>query len=125
VQPQITDSNEAAGRYHGSRLAAPTSRLSSDTGYVLWRAGKLAANAARGPLQALGVRPRQFVVLAFCDDHGPASQRTICDALGLDPSAAPDDRRVRLIVITAPRRAFRACLHRHVEEAIARMLRFD
>ena len=118
----------------------PTARLSSDMGYLLWRAGKLAASAARVALQSLEVRPRQFVVLAFCDEQGPVSQKAICDALGLDPSAGvavldsleqagyverhpdPHDRRVRLIFVTELGRTFRASCQREVDRAIERML---
>ena len=49
----------------------------------LARAGR---RAAEGFLEPSGLRPRHVVALTLLDDHGPAGQQGLAEALSLDPS---------------------------------------
>jgi DNA-binding MarR family transcriptional regulator len=99
-------------------------RLQDDAGYLLSRAGGMAVRAFNDALAPLGLRTRQYAVLAHIAEHGDSSQRRVAAALDLDPSTVvalvddleragwaerkqdPQDRRTRLIgATTAGRRA--------------------
>jgi MarR family transcriptional regulator, lower aerobic nicotinate degradation pathway regulator len=108
------------------RLAEPP-RLQDDAGYLLSRAGGMAVRAFNDALAPLGLRTRQYAVLAHIAEHGDSSQRRVAAALDLDPSTVvalvddleragwaerkqdPQDRRTRLIGATpAGRKALQA-----------------
>ena len=101
-----------------SRRAGPL-RLRDDAGYLLSRCGGMAVRSFNEALAPLGLRTRQYAVLAHIVEHGDSSQRRIAQALDLDPSTVvalvddlaaagwaerkqdPLDRRTRLIGATA------------------------
>jgi DNA-binding MarR family transcriptional regulator len=94
-------------------------RLRDDVGYLLSRCGGMAVRSFNEALAPLGLRTRQYAVLAHIAEHGDSSQRRIAQALDLDPSTVvalvddlaaagwaerkqdPQDRRTRLIGATA------------------------
>lgn len=94
-------------------------RLRDDVGYLLTRCGGMAVRSFNDALAPLGLRTRQYAVLAHIAEHGDSSQRRIAEALDLDPSTVvalvddlesagwaerkqdPLDRRTRLIGATA------------------------
>jgi DNA-binding MarR family transcriptional regulator len=101
-------------------------RLQDDVGYLLSRAGGMAVRAFNDVMEPLGLRTRQYAVLAYITEHGYSTQRHVAEALDLDPSTVvalvddleaagwaerrqnPQDRRTRLIgVTTAGRKALR------------------
>jgi DNA-binding MarR family transcriptional regulator len=109
-----------------ARLAEPV-RLQDDAGYLLSRAGGMAVRAFNDAMEPLGLRTRQYAVLAHIAEHGDSSQRRVAEALDLDPSTVvalvddlegagwaerrqdPQDRRTRLIGATpAGRKALQA-----------------
>ena len=106
--------------------AAQPPRLQDDAGYLLSRAGGMAVRAFNDVMEPLGLRTRQYAVLAYITEHGYSSQRRVAEALDLDPSTVvalvddleaagwaerrqnPQDRRTRLIGVTpAGRKALR------------------
>jgi DNA-binding MarR family transcriptional regulator len=94
-------------------------RLRDDAGYLLSRCGGMAVRSFNDAFEPLGLRTRQYAVLAHIAEHGDSSQRRIAEALDLDPSTVvalvddlagagwaerkqdPQDRRTRLIGATA------------------------
>jgi DNA-binding MarR family transcriptional regulator len=100
-----------------TRQAAPP-RLQDDAGYLLSRGGAMAVRAFNDAMEPLGLRTRQYAVLAHIAEHGDSSQRRVAEALDLDPSTVvalvddleragwaerkqnPQDRRTRLIGAT-------------------------
>jgi len=119
--------------------ASEPPRLQDDAGYLLSRAGGMAVRAFNDAMEPLGLRTRQYAVLAHIAEHGDSSQRRVAEALDLDPSTVvalvddleragwaerkqdPQDRRTRLICATpAGRKALRAAtdvvaaLHAHL-----------
>jgi len=101
-----------------SRRSGPV-RLRDDIGYLLTRCGGMAVRSFNDAMAPLGLRTRQYAVLAHIAEHGDSSQRRIAEALDLDPSTVvalvddlaaagwaerkqdPQDRRTRLIGATA------------------------
>jgi DNA-binding MarR family transcriptional regulator len=101
-----------------SRRAGPV-RLRDDVGYLMTRCGGMAVRSFNDAMAPLGLRTRQYAVLAHIAEHGDSSQRRIAEALDLDPSTVvalvddlaaagwaerkqdPQDRRTRLIGATA------------------------
>jgi DNA-binding MarR family transcriptional regulator len=94
--------------------------LGDDVGFLLTRASGLVVRATNAALTDIGLRVRQYSILALADDApGGISQRELADQLGLDPSQvvalvdelttaglverrpSPADRRQRLVVATA------------------------
>ena len=67
------------------RLSEPV-RLRDDAGYLLSRAGGMAVRGFNDAMEPLGLRTRQYAVLAHIAEHGDSSQRRIAEALDLDPS---------------------------------------
>ncbi|MCP2256248.1 DNA-binding transcriptional regulator, MarR family [Prauserella aidingensis] len=95
------------------------SDLRNDVGFLLTRASGLVVRATNAALSDLGLRVRQYSVLALADDSGEGiAQRDLAEELGLDPSQvvalvdelaaaglverrpSPTDRRPRLVVAT-------------------------
>jgi DNA-binding MarR family transcriptional regulator len=93
-------------------------RLQDDVGYLLSRAGGMAVRAFNDAMEPLGLRTRQYAVLAYITEFGYSTQRRVAEALDLDPSTVvalvddleaagwaerrqnPQDRRTRLIGVT-------------------------
>lgn len=98
--------------------------LHADTGYLLYRLGLRSGQLFNTFLQESGVRLRHYAVLRFLATADGALQRELSTQLGYDPSAivglvddleklgfaerrpSPDDRRSRIVVLTAEGRAF-------------------
>src|SRR5689334_10970305 len=61
--------------------------LNDDVGFLLTRASGLVVRATNAALADVGLRVRQYSVLALADDTADGiSQRDLAEALGLDPS---------------------------------------
>ncbi|PXY27950.1 MarR family winged helix-turn-helix transcriptional regulator [Prauserella muralis] len=89
------------------------------TGFLLARAGGRAIRSLNRALEPFGLRSRHYTVLSASAARGGLSQRELGEILGVDPSAVvalvddleraglvrrdphPDDRRTRLVVVTA------------------------
>ncbi|WP_128375746.1 MarR family winged helix-turn-helix transcriptional regulator [Streptomyces cavernae] len=98
--------------------------LHADTGYLLYRLGLRSGQLFNAFLQESGLRLRHYALLRFLATTDGALQRELSARLGYDPSAivglvddlerlgfaerrpAPDDRRSRIVVLTADGRAF-------------------
>lgn len=98
--------------------------LHADTGYLLYRLGMRSGQLFNSFLQESGLRLRHYAVLRFLATTEGALQRELSARLGYDPSAivglvddleklgfaerrpAPEDRRSRIVVLTAQGRAF-------------------
>ncbi|GAA3896461.1 hypothetical protein GCM10023084_56380 [Streptomyces lacrimifluminis] len=98
--------------------------LHADTGYLLYRLGLRSGQLFNTFLQESGLRLRHYAVLRFLATSRGALQRELSTSLGYDPSAivglvddleklgfaerrpSPDDRRSRLVALTANGRAF-------------------
>jgi MarR family transcriptional regulator, lower aerobic nicotinate degradation pathway regulator len=90
-----------------------------DAGFLLARAGGRAIRSLNRALEPFGLRSRHYTVLIASAEHGGLSQRELGDLLGIDPSAVvalvddlqkagfirrdphPEDRRTRLVALTA------------------------
>src|SRR4051794_24013778 len=94
--------------------------LTDDVGFLLTRASGLVLRATNAALADVGLRVRQYSVLALAADAADGiSQRDLAEALGLDPSQvvalvdelaaaelverrpSPTDRRAKLVAATA------------------------
>ncbi|GGS18776.1 hypothetical protein GCM10010269_67320 [Streptomyces humidus] len=98
--------------------------LHADTGYLLYRLGLRSGQLFNTFLQESGLRLRHYAVLRFLATSEGALQRELSVRLGYDPSAivglvddleklgfaerrpAPDDRRSRIVALTAQGLAF-------------------
>ncbi|MDX3451493.1 MarR family transcriptional regulator [Streptomyces sp. ME02-8801-2C] len=98
--------------------------LHSDTGYLLYRLGLRSGQLFNTFLQESGLRLRHYAVVRFLATSTGVLQRELSTSLGYDPSAivglvddleklgfverrpSPDDRRSRIVVVTAAGRAF-------------------
>ncbi|GAA3842349.1 MarR family winged helix-turn-helix transcriptional regulator [Streptomyces phyllanthi] len=98
--------------------------LHADTGYLLYRLGLRSGQLFNAFLQESGLRLRHYALLRFLATSEGALQRELSSRLGYDPSAivglvddleklgfaerrpSPDDRRSRIVVLTADGRAF-------------------
>ena len=98
--------------------------LHADTGYLLYRLGLRSGQLFNTFLQESGLRLRHYAVLRFLATTEGALQRELSSRLGYDPSAivglvddlerlgfaerrpSPDDRRSRIVVLTADGRTF-------------------
>ncbi|NBE54832.1 MarR family winged helix-turn-helix transcriptional regulator [Streptomyces boluensis] len=98
--------------------------LHADTGYLLYRMGLRSGQLFNACLQDSGLRLRHYALLRFLAASGGTLQRELSARLGYDPSAivslvddleklgfaerrpAPDDRRSRIVALTADGRAF-------------------
>ncbi|MET8946455.1 MarR family transcriptional regulator [Streptomyces sp. NPDC004542] len=98
--------------------------LHADTGYLLYRLGLRSGQLFNAFLQESGLRLRHYALLRFLATCDGALQRELSARLGYDPSAivglvddleklgfaarrpAPDDRRSRIVVLTAAGRVF-------------------
>ncbi|MFE9397093.1 MarR family winged helix-turn-helix transcriptional regulator [Streptomyces flavidovirens] len=98
--------------------------LHTDTGYLLYRLGLRSGQLFNAFLQESGLRLRHYALLRFLATSEGALQRELSSRLGYDPSAivglvddlerlgfverrpSPDDRRSRIVVLTADGRAF-------------------
>jgi DNA-binding MarR family transcriptional regulator len=98
--------------------------LHADTGYLLYRLGLRSGQLFNIFLQESGLRLRHYALLRFLATSEGALQRELSTSLGYDPSAivglvddleklgfaerrpSPDDRRSRIVVLTAEGRAF-------------------
>ena len=98
--------------------------LHADTGYLLYRLGLRSGQLFNASLQESGLRLRHYALLRFLATSKGVLQRELSTSLGYDPSAivglvddleklgfaerrpSPDDRRGRIVVLTADGRAF-------------------
>jgi DNA-binding MarR family transcriptional regulator len=98
--------------------------LHADTGYLLYRLGLRSGQLFNAFLEESGLRLRHYAVLRFLATSEGVLQRELSARLGYDPSAivglvddlekqgfaerrpSPDDRRSRIVVLTADGRAF-------------------
>nr|WP_225889058.1 MarR family transcriptional regulator [Streptomyces resistomycificus] len=98
--------------------------LHADMGYLLYRLGLRSGQLFNSFLQESGLRLRHYAVLRFLATSEGALQRELSSRLGYDPSAivglvddlqklgfaerrpSPDDRRSRIVVLTAAGRTF-------------------
>jgi MarR family transcriptional regulator, lower aerobic nicotinate degradation pathway regulator len=98
--------------------------LHADTGYLLYRLGLRSGQLFNASLQESGLRLRHYALLRFLATSEGVLQRELSTSLGYDPSAivglvddleklrfaerrpSPDDRRSRIVVLTADGRAF-------------------
>ncbi|WP_405621861.1 MarR family winged helix-turn-helix transcriptional regulator [Streptomyces sp. NBC_00076] len=98
--------------------------LHADTGYLLYRLGLRSGQLFNSSLQESGLRLRHYALLRFLATSEGVLQRELSTSLGYDPSAivglvddleklgfaerrpSPDDRRSRIVVLTADGRAF-------------------
>jgi DNA-binding MarR family transcriptional regulator len=97
-----------------------TPRLAEDVGFLLSRASGMAVRSTNAALQPWDLRVRQYSVLSLLAERAEGiSQRELAEFLGLDPSqvvalvddlqraghvvrlADPQDRRMRLVTLTA------------------------
>jgi DNA-binding MarR family transcriptional regulator len=110
------------GRPAGRPAVPLPEALASDVGFLLARSAARATRAANTELEAHGLKARQYALLRTCAGGG-APQRRIATTLGLDPSIVvamvdelesrglvercldPDDRRSKLVTLTARGRA--------------------
>lgn len=108
-----------AARPRRTRPAA----LSEDPGFLLARAGGQAIRQLNRTLEHFGVRSRHYTALVAVKEREGVSQRELSEILDIDPSAVvaviddleragyvsrtpnPDDRRTRMVVLTAAGRA--------------------
>lgn len=74
----------------GVASAQTTRRLptavEASVGYALVKAGWTAAGQLTKALAPLGVRPKEYAVLSALEAHGPRSQGSLGELLGIDPS---------------------------------------
>ncbi|MDH6626283.1 DNA-binding MarR family transcriptional regulator [Streptomyces sp. LBL] len=98
--------------------------LHADAGYLLYRLGLRSGQLFNAFLQESGLRLRHYALLRFLATSEGVLQRELSTSLGYDPSAivglvddleklgfaerrpSPDDRRSRIVVLTADGRAF-------------------
>ena len=109
--------------------------VEASVGYALAKAGWSAARALKCALAPLGVGPKHYAVLSALEAHGPRSQGSLGELLGIDPSTMvalidelerrglaerrrnPADRRAYGVHLTEEGTALLPCLHAALAEA--------
>lgn len=77
--------NDATTTDRPDAIAEPPDRLTS-AGLLLALLGQDAMRRLRDAHTLLGLKPRQFQVLALLHDDGPTGQRELGELMGIDPS---------------------------------------
>lgn len=82
----VGTSEEAAGdAVRGT--GRPPQALASRAGFLLSVLGRISRDATERALGSLGIKPYHYGVLVVLDEGGPAPQRAVGEALGIDKSS--------------------------------------
>jgi MarR family transcriptional regulator, lower aerobic nicotinate degradation pathway regulator len=80
----VRPSEETGHEVQGS--GRPPRSLTRRVGFLLSALGRLSRDATEQALESLGIRPHHYGVLVVLDEGGPAPQRIVGEALGIDKS---------------------------------------
>lgn len=77
----------AGGTVRGSGAGRPPQALARRAGFLLSVLGRISRDATERALGPLGIKPYHYGVLVALDEGGPAPQRVVGEALGIDKSS--------------------------------------